>query len=598
MDKHERLPFWQLANRSIRRVFAAAPVEFGGTIVFQVLGAVSLAVVLLCGRSIASRLTDGPAVTSVREILGPVACLAGALFVAGLARVSQSEARVVIGERLVRHVQADVIDVAASVDYERFEEQDFNDLRDRAVNQGANQALQLVYDLVGLVTSVVTSLSLLVVLAATVPNILPVMVLVGAPFIVAGRASARLAFRAAYDLTADDRLRWSLFRALVGKSEAKEVRVYDLRRPLRNRWADLYESRVQRMRGVALRRLFLNGGASVASSLLVAVLLVVVVDASIDGRVSVADAAIAIVALQQLSARVRTSANTAGSLRQSALFLEDFERFRRQRRTVSEAPSISRLPAFSSLDVRSLSFRYPGTHREVLTDINVHIGHNEVVALVGTSGSGKSTLAHLIAGLYEPTAGVITWDGQDVTAIDRARYWASVAIVYQDFVRYELTAGENIALGDHRRLDDHVGVRLAAERASIGHVLDRLPKGYESMLSRTYDDGVELSGGEWQRLAIARSFFRDAPLVILDEPAAALDAVAERELYDRLRELCVDRSALLISHRFSTVRLASRIYVMRDGRIEEHGTHDELIARDGHYAAMFRLQAAGYVDVV
>lgn len=598
MDKDDKMPFWYVASRSIRRVFAAAPMEFSATVVAQLLGASSLAVVLLCGRSIASRLTDGPPVASIQEVLGPVACLAAALFVAGLARVSQSEARIVIGERLVRHVQADVIDVATSVDYERFEEQGFNDLRDRAVNQGANQALQLVYDLIGLVTSIATSLSLVVVLAATVPNVLPMIVLVGAPLLVAGRISARLAFRAAYDLTPDDRLRWSLFRALVGKSEAKEVRVYDLRRPLRDRWANLYEARVQRMRGVAARRLLLNGGASVASSLLVAVLLVVVVDASISGRISVADAAISIVALQQLSGGVRTSANTAGSLRQSALFLEDFEEFRRHRGRVGDVTSTTPLPAFSALTVRGLHFRYPGTDREVLADIDLEIGHNEVVALVGTSGSGKTTLAHLIAGLYEPTAGAITWDGEDVASVDRASYWASVGIVYQDFVRYELTAAENIALGDHRRGNDEAGVRTAAERASIAEVIERLPKGYDSMLSRTYDDGVELSGGEWQRLAIARSFFRDAPLVILDEPSAALDAVSERQLFDRLQELCVDRSALLISHRFSTVRLASRIYVMRDGRIEEHGTHHELMARDGHYAAMFRLQASGYVDVV
>ena len=599
MDNDEKLSFRHLANRSVRRVSAAAPVEFAATIVAQLLGAISLAVVLLCGRSIASRLTAGPPVTSVGDVLLPVVCLAGALFVAGLATVSLSEARVVIGERLVRHVQADVIDVATSVDYERFEEQGFNDLRDRAVNQGPNHALQLVYDLVGLVTAVVTSVSLLVVLAATVPTVLPLMVLVGAPFLLAGRISAQLAFRAAYELTPDDRLRWSLFSALVGKSEAKEVRVYDLQGPLSARWADLYEARVQRMRSVAYRRLLLNGGASIASSLLVAVLLVVVVGASISGRISVADAAIAIVALQQLSSRVRTSAHTAGSLRQSALFLEDFERFRRQRRVGGEVAStaVEPLPAFFALEVRGLHFRYPGTDREVLTDIDLDIGHNEVVALVGTSGSGKSTLAHLIAGLYAPTDGVITWDGEDVATIERSRFWASVAIVYQDFVRYQLTAGENIALGDHRHSHDEDGVRRAAERASIADVIDRLPKGYGSMLSRTYDDGVELSGGEWQRLAIARSFFRNAPLVILDEPAAALDAIAERELFERLQQLCVGRSALLISHRFSTVRLASRIYVMRDGRIEEHGTHDELIARDGHYAAMFRLQAAGYVDV-
>jgi ATP-binding cassette subfamily B protein len=208
----------------------------------------------------------------------------------------------------------------------------------------------------------------------------------------------------------------------------------------------------------------------------------------------------------------------------------------------------------------------------------------------------KSTLAHLVAGLYRPSAGRITWDGVDIADRPRDEHWRSLAVVYQDFVRYELTARENIGISDHQRLDDMAAITEAARRASIDQVVADLPHGYESMLSRAYDGGVDLSGGEWQRIAVARAFFRDAPLVILDEPAAALDAMAERRLYEQLVELCVDRAALLVSHRFSTVRMADRIYVLQHGRVVEHGSHDELIALDGHYAAMFRVQAAGYID--
>lgn len=594
----QRPSFWQLATRSFRRTFDAAPRELILTIFGQLVGAGALAVVLLCGRTIAQRMTGTTRLDSIDEIVPSVVCLAVALFLSGLARVAQSEARIVIGELLVRSVQSDIIDVTASVDYQRFEEQSFNDMRDRAIQQGANQALQLVYDMISLITALATSVSLLIVLATTVPNLLPLIVLVGAPFVLAGRASARLAFRAAYDLTPDDRLRVSLFGALSGRDEAKEVRIYDLHGPLRDRWSALFDGRIARMRNVAGRRLLLNGLASASSSLLVAVLLVVVVMAAIDGRIALADAAIAIVALQQMSGRVRTTAGAAGSLRQSSLFLEDFENFRQHRLEQEPRPRPAPLKPFTNLAIRGLGFRYPGTDRDVLFDIDLDIGRDEVVALVGTSGSGKSTLAHLIAGLYRPTSGTIRWDDRDISTIDLAQYWRSMSMLYQDYVRYQLTARENIGLGDHEHLDDHDRIRRAAQQASIDRVLEALPNGYESMLSRTFDDGVELSGGEWQRLAIARSFFRQAPMVILDEPAAALDAIAERELFEQLQALCVGRSALLISHRFSTVRLASRIYVMRDGRIDDHGTHDELVARDGQYAAMFRLQAAGYLDAV
>jgi ATP-binding cassette subfamily B protein len=179
--------------------------------------------------------------------------------------------------------------------------------------------------------------------------------------------------------------------------------------------------------------------------------------------------------------------------------------------------------------------------------------------------------------------------------VPRPAYWPSVAAVFQDFVRYELTARENVALSDHSRLDDHAAVRAASTRAGIEQAIDRLPRGYETMMSRAYDGGADLSVGQWQRLAVARAFFREAPLLVLDEPAAALDAVAEQRLYERLVELCQSRSVLLISHRFSTVRLADRICLLQDGRIAEQGTHAELMALGGQYAELFNLQASSYL---
>jgi ATP-binding cassette, subfamily B, bacterial len=219
----------------------------------------------------------------------------------------------------------------------------------------------------------------------------------------------------------------------------------------------------------------------------------------------------------------------------------------------------------------------------------------EVVALVGVSGSGKTTLAHLVAGLYRPTTGRITFGGVDISTIPRDVYWRALAAVFQDFVRYELTARENIAMSDTRRLDDLKAVVEAARRAGIEQALARLPNSYETMMSRSYDEGSDLSVGQWQRMAVARAFFRQAPLLILDEPAASLDAVAEQRLFERLVELCDARSVLLISHRFSTVRMADRICVMESGRIIEQGTHDQLMALGARYAELFNLQAQSYL---
>ena len=251
-------------------------------------------------------------------------------------------------------------------------------------------------------------------------------------------------------------------------------------------------------------------------------------------------------------------------------------------------------PIRSGIRFENVGFRYHDAERWAVRHLDLEIRAGEVVALVGENGAGKTTIVKLLSRLYDPTEGRITIDGIDLRHFDLETLRSRIALILQDFVHYSFSASENIGVGSIARVDEHEKVVDAAERALANRVIDRLPLGYAQPLGRRFKDGVELSGGEWQKMAIARAYMRDGDVLVLDEPTAALDARAEYEVFLRFRELSQGRTYLIISHRFSTVRMADRIVVLEDGRVEKAGSHAELLSIGGRYAALFELQASGY----
>ena len=251
-------------------------------------------------------------------------------------------------------------------------------------------------------------------------------------------------------------------------------------------------------------------------------------------------------------------------------------------------------PIRSGIRFENVGFRYHDAERWAVRHLDLEIRAGEVVALVGENGAGKTTIVKLLSRLYDPTEGRITIDGIDLRHFDLETLRSRIALILQDFVHYSFSASENIGVGSIARVDEHEKVVDAAERALANRVIDRLPLGYAQPLGRRFKDGVELSGGEWQKMAIARAYMRDGDVLVLDEPTAALDARAEYEVFLRFRELSQGRTCLIISHRFSTVRMADRIVVLEDGRVEKAGSHAELLSIGGRYAALFELQASGY----
>ena len=242
----------------------------------------------------------------------------------------------------------------------------------------------------------------------------------------------------------------------------------------------------------------------------------------------------------------------------------------------------------------NVGFRYPGASRWALRGVDLELQAGEVLALVGENGAGKTTLVKLLARLYDPDEGRILLDGRDLREYELEDLRANIGVIFQDFVRFHMTAAENIGVGQVDAMYDRDRIEAAARRAMADEVVSTLPAGYDQVIGRRFKNGVDLSGGQWQKIAIARAYMRDAQVMILDEPTAALDARSEYEVFQRFRELSEQRTTVLISHRFSSVRMADRILVMADGRIEASGTHDELMAAGGRYAELFELQAAGY----
>jgi ATP-binding cassette subfamily B protein len=278
------------------------------------------------------------------------------------------------------------------------------------------------------------------------------------------------------------------------------------------------------------------------------------------------------------------------------LYLADLFAFLELRPTIAAPPDARPVPhpIRTGFVFEDVGYRYAGSETWAVRHLDLTLKAGEVLALVGQNGAGKTTIVKLLARLYDPTEGRVLLDGRDLRDYDLADLRARVGVIFQDFVRFHLTAAENIGVGRVADMDDRSRVTDAAGRSLADRLIDRLPMRYDQPLGRRFNNGVDLSGGEWQKIAIARAYMREADVLILDEPTAALDARAEYEVFERFRDLSRGRTAVLISHRFSTVRMADRIVVLGGGRVIESGSHDDLLRAGGHYAELFDLQASGY----
>lgn len=386
-------------------------------------------------------------------------------------------------------------------------------------------------------------------------------------------------------------------RQVAGSKEAaKELKLFGLREFFVDRFRG-YAHTIFRQ-NVDLERRHLLAGAflSLVGTIGYYAAYAFVLWRAIQGELSIGYLYVLITAILQFNSNIQQIFLNTSGIADQALFLTDLIAFFAMEPTVRSKPSALPIPRpiQNGFEFRNVSFAYPGTQRRVLKNFNFHLHPGERIALIGENGQGKTTIVKLITRLYDPTEGQILLDGIDLREYSLEDLCHEIGVIFQDFMRYELPARDNIAIGRIEDRDDLQRIQYAAHLSLADEVIERLPEHYEQQLGRRFEGGVDLSGGEWQRLALARAYLRDAQLLVLDEPTAALDARSELEVFERFAELTLGKMALLISHRFSTVKMADRIVVLSGGVLVEEGTHAELMQHGGLYAEMFEMQAASY----
>lgn len=496
-------------------------------------------------------------------------------------------------ERAGPALQEQVMRKASGLELAAFEHQSFYDQLNRVMSQAERRGPELLDQMLQMISAVPMLLGYVVALALLTPVLLLIAAGAATAAVVGWVLSGQSYWSVLSQKTREHRLAEYHASVLTGREFAKEVRLYGLADYLLGRWEALFWQTQNHRRSQALRQGLRQRGIVLLADGAIIFGLVWVVAAGLSQGATPGQYALLFQSIHGLISRIFGLSQTLQALGEQSGYASDFRAFMRLQAEPGTAPHPFPLPLAESIRFEDVWFTYPGSDRPALAGVTLTIRAGEKVALVGENGAGKTTLIKLLLGLYRPDSGRITFDGRDIAEIDPHTLRRAMSSVFQQFVHYQLSFGENVGLGQPEHLGDRTRLDQAVARAGADEVLQGLPLGYETILGPDVG-GVDLSGGQWQRIAIARGFFREAQVLVLDEPTAALDPLAELAVFERFAEMARGRTAVLISHRLGMARLADRVLVLTDGRLIEQGPHDALVRTGGTYADMFRAQARWY----
>ncbi|GGL21071.1 multidrug ABC transporter permease [Sphaerisporangium melleum] len=586
-----RLP--ALIGHAVRLAWQASPRDTIATITLSVLGGVFTAFGLLATTGVLQALfAAGPTPDRVRAALPSLLLVGAAATLRTGLQAAAGWAQSRLDPQVSRIAEMQLYELTSQIDLIRYDDADFHDALERASNRGVGTADSVVSGTINVLTALIGIGAAAGVLGILHPVLLPLLLLAVLPDAWAAVRTARLRYATMFSLVPVRRRKWILSDLMAARTTAAEVRSFTMRRFLMRLYNAVataeQEADLRMARRQMLARLIGEALGGVGTSIVYVALGVLLA----TGAVPLAVAGTAVLAIRSGQSYLANLMFSTNRLYEEGLYFTDFLDFCQEARQRTGPPRVREAPGgFERITVEDITFAYPGKEEAALRGVSIHLDRGEVVALVGENGSGKTTLSKIMAGLYDPQEGRVRWDDVDIAEVDPDELRRHIAVIAQDHTRWPLTARDNICMGLEK---GEAALRSAAEVAGADQVIAELPHGYRTLLDRRFKDGHEPSGGQWQRIAVARGFYRDAPLLICDEPTAALDARAEHALFERIRGHADGRTVLLITHRLASVRYADRIYVLDHGRVAEQGTHEELMTLGGIYAELYTLQASAY----
>jgi ATP-binding cassette subfamily B protein len=596
--------FW----RAIRLVWDASPALTALTLALALLTAVTVPVQVWISKVMIDRigaLIGQGEGGSWQGLMLPLALYIG---VWGISQVAQSvlySVRELLNKQTINHTQYRIIQKAAALDAAFFDSPTFYDqmsVAGREVWRLAN----IIYQGSGFIIFLVSMSSLFILLGSISPVLPAVLVLAALPKIISEGHFTRKVSELMMRRVPEERMIDYVSALLTERETVKEVRLFQLQGHLLDRHRRACQQYFRSLAAIVLSKERANSLFTLLSLISTAGIWVWAGVQALAGRISLGDIALIFQSVERSRLSLDQIVIMGGFLVENTVYLNAlFGYLDLEPGTVagtlsraSDPGQVPELDLSGPIEFRGVSFRYAGADRDALKDITFTIQPGEKVALVGENGAGKTTLVKLLTRLYDPTAGEVTVNGRDLRSLDQARYYRRIGVIFQDFARYSLTAKENVGLGCVEALGDEDRIRRAARLGGAAELIESLPHGYETMLNKRFEGGMDLSGGEWQKVALSRAFMRDAHLLILDEPTAALDAFAESEVYQRFADLTRGKTTVFVTHRLSSVHMADKILVLKNGRLVEEGNHDSLMALQGEYASMFNLQAEHYRSTV